>query len=582
MRAFVVLGGLLCLSASAVAEEDPQLKDLEQVLKNTAPAKGVDKAPLAGPGWCANLKKSSFFPGAVRMSLDSYYNYPDAKTYELFGAAKELCDADPKKQVIQKVAQEILQLWMNRTGHNAKDAAESMNAYLDEASLEAAHKKLCAHDKMKIDKEVGGPELMFWKARNDLFDCGEKASSVSVAMAGLVPWLDSSSPEPDELVRLAFVWKEAESIVKANTPDYFEKRIVAYAIDQVDFRLLDPKKVMAFLEQEPYKGNIYAIVSIKEALAASRIYLLQIEDEVKKRADKDPDWKELLVTAPKKGIDAYNAGAAKWKAELQRSAEFEQKAFGPSRKAMAGCLPVLKKDFVAVTKSMKKDTVTDFIAQMNESPVAGLLLRRLFACMAVDGDDGVARASLRIEGIRVLRGPRAAAYYATLDALGKIRADRAKFSIEENEIPIDRTEILEELLQELARGAKPTRPNDYGVWTGKGVVKTAKKGKDGLAVVFAKDKQKVWQESCQTLNRIIMFDHDGRPIYDRKCKGSVVVSDVSPDPINVPLDIADGVAPGKYVSFGVSNSQERRISLPYEVYADKQGKKLIAWYSILL
>ena len=107
--------------------------------------------------------------------------------------------------------------------------------------------------------------------------------------------------------------------------------------------------------------------------------------------------------------------------------------------------------------------------------------------------------------------------------------------------------------------------------------------KEGDAtLVFAKDKQKVWQESCKTLNRIIMFDHDGRPIYDRSCTGSVVTADLSPDPITVPLEVGDGVAPGKYITFGVSNSQERRISLPYEVYADKKGKKLTAWYSILL
>jgi hypothetical protein len=32
----------------------------------------------------------------------------------------------------------------------------------------------------------------------------------------------------------------------------------------------------------------------------------------------------------------------------------------------------------------------------------------------------------------------------------------------------------------------------------------------------------------------------------------------------------------------VSNSQEKRISMPFEVYADKKGKKLVAWYGIAL
>jgi len=215
---------------------------------------------------------------------------------------------------------------------------------------------------------------------------------------------------------------------------------------------------------------------------------------------------------------------------------------------------------------------------MNAHPVAGLLFRRYQACVAGDGDKMAAAQMMKIAGIRVLRGPRAAAYYAALDALGKIRADRAKFSIKEKDLPFSRDDILARLTHELSRGIR----NGYDLQFEKGVVKSVKKAKDGLTVVFAQDKQKVWDQTCTQLQRIIMFANDGRPIYDQSCTGKMITADVSPSPINVPLDLADGVAPGKLVSFGVSNSAEQRISMPLEVYADKQGKKLVAWYGLRL
>ena len=310
---------------------------------------------------------------------------------------------------------------------------------------------------------------------------------------------------------------------------------------------------------------------------------MSFEDAVNKQIEKEPAWKDLLVTAPQKAAAAYLAEANELAAQLQRSAQFEQAAFGPSRKAIADCYPTLAKDLAGVLKPMKKDTATELVAAMNKSNVAGLLFRRVQACVAGSGDASQAVEMTRLAGLRVIRGPRQAAYFAMIDALGTIRADRAKFAIEEGDIPFDRDDILETLTNELARNGKSAGIGNYHVWTGKGVVKSAKKAKDGsLAVVFATDKQQIWEQSCKQLGRIVMFDHDGRPIYDQSCSGKVVTADVSPDPITVPAHLSEGIKPGRLITFGVSNSQEKRISMPLEVYADKKGKKLVAWYGIAL
>ena len=111
----------------------------------------------------------------------------------------------------------------------------------------------------------------------------------------------------------------------------------------------------------------------------------------------------------------------------------------------------------------------------------------------------------------------------------------------------------------------------------------------GLSVVNAlaerldvevKREQKVWQQSCKQTNRVVMFGLDGRPIYDQDCKGSVVTADVSPDPIHVPEIFAEGLAPNRYMTFGYMHSDTNRIAMPYEVYADKQGKNLVAWFGV--
>jgi hypothetical protein len=581
MRALVVVGVVFGFAQDAAADYSNDLKRIEGRLKQTAPARGVDKAPLGPPGWCGPLTESPY-TGGVDGHLGQYYEYPTTKFWAVVGAAQALCKNDPKAPVIHRFAQEVLQIWMNNYGLSAADAVESIKLTIDKDRNESAQRELCKA--LALDAEVGGAERAFQMARRDLFECtGSSSDSITtmggnMAMVRLVPWLDSSAQPADELVRLAYVSREALSFASASAR-YREERLLGYMIWQLDARTLDTSKALAALDQASYKSNIYARVTIKEKIGRTRLAMLELDDLVKEKTGKDADWKELLLTAPQRGYEEWTAAAAKYKAELQRSAEFEQAAFGPSRRALAGCAQKLKPDLAGVLKPLKRETADELKQQMNSHPVAGLLFRRYQACVAGDGDKMAAQEMRGIQGLRVIRGPRAAAYYAALDALGKIRADRTKFPIKEQELPFDRNDILENLTHELAQGGNP---GGYSVWQEKGVVKSVKKGKDELNVVFATDKQKVWSQTCKQLNRIVMFAHDGRPIYDQSCTGQVITADLKPKPINVPLSLADGVAAGRFVSFGVSNSAERRVSMPFEVYADKQGKKLVSWYGIQL
>jgi len=570
--------------AVAVADNytDYDLKSIGEKLKNTPPAPGVDKASPSAPAWCPPLSEKPY-TGGFESHLGSFYQDPARNDYSLIAAAEALCKNDPKQPIIQKATAEVLQLYMNRTGLSQADAVQSMRLWKDKNLADDEQSKLCKS--LSLDDETQGPTRAFMTVKLELFGCSVKDGIRQVAgtapMERLMPWLDSTAQEPDELVRLAYIHAESEAYAKSSD-DYKQKNLVNYAIDQIDYKLFQPKAALAVLDTAPFKGNLYASAVVKEAIGAARLYVARIEGDVKKLTAKDADWKSILVDAPQQGADNWTAAAAKYKTELQRSAEFEAAAYGPSKKAFAGCQEPLKKDLAAVLKPLKRDNLQQLLDEMNAHPVAGLLFRRYQACVSGAGDASAAAEMAGVKGLRVIRGPRAAAYFATVDAIGKVRADRSKFPIAEQDLGFRRSdESLYQLSFELGNNSKSKVPADYHVWEEAGVVKTATKAKKGLKVVFAKDKQERYIESdCVTTGRIVTWDHDNRPIYYRKCKGSVQKVDVSPNPITVPAHLADGVAAGKLIKFGVSNSGDERLSMPFEVFSDKKGKKLIAFYGI--
>jgi len=566
------------LGGVASAEYRDDLNRVAESVKQTPPARGIDRAPMGPPTWCPPPSGAPSEAG-FHVVLESYYRSPDTRIDALIDAATRLCKNDPRQPIIQKAAAEVQQLWMNRFGLSAADAVDSMRLSIDPARIDAEKQRLC--DAITLDDELGGADRAFMQARRELFDCpgstDDKISQVAGTspMAGLVPWLDSSAHPADPLVELAFVAFEARAYARSTDPD---KALLGYAISQFDIASLDRQKVLAMAQVAPYRGNDFARVQIKETLGALKLDLMKVGDLVRARTAKDPDWKELILTSPERGRRDWLAGAANYAAALQRSTAFEQAAFGGSRRAIAGCTKILEPDLVGVLQPLAKPSVDVLIDEINKSPVAGLLFRRYQACVAADGDADAAREMIRIPGIRVIRGPRAAAYYATIDALGKIRADRARFAVSERDVPFDREDILFHLTENLAHG-KGT-PTAYQISTEAGMIETIKQNPDGLAITFKTDKRQVWQQTCVPTDRIIMITSNGSLIYDHKCTGKLVIADKAPAPILVPTALAARLAVGRRIAFGVSNTQDRRVSMPYVVFADGQGKNVVAFFGI--
>jgi hypothetical protein len=553
----------------AHAGEDPSL--LNEYLKHPAPEAGVEKAPVMAPPWCAGHDRTDFYPRAVGRALDSYrsQHYWD----KLLDAGQFLCNGDPKNPIVQNATQEILQYWMNAFNLNAKDAIETFIAHTHKDDLDAAHQKLC--DAITVSEEVSGEESAFGQARRELFDCSRMAVTIN-----LLPYLDASETPPDPFAELDRAAIAAHNMQNASD-DYRRTALVQYIIDQVDYGALDTNAALKELDQAPYKGNVYARVTILETLGAYRTNRRLVEDELKK-AVKDPDWKALLVEAPQKGVAAWNAAATKYKDALARSNALEHAAMGPSKKAMAGCEPALRKDFIGLLKTLKHDTEAQLDKELSDSVVGGLLLKRLVLCMAGDGDAMMASViDTHIDHVRITRGPRHAAYYAAIDALNKIKDDREKFPVDAQQ-DFPKYWSLGDIDERTGDLVRKREEDSFGYRLGdeKGVIKSVTKSGDLVKVTFAPDKHKMPKGECHPTNHILQFDGNGHPIYDQVCKFSgYVMVDFKPDPIQVPVAWAGGLKAGRFVEFATSRGTKAapRKSVPLRVYTDKTGSKLAAW-----
>ena len=568
--AFAIVAPLPAGAAESYARLD------EETAKMPQPLPGLDKAAVRAPEWCAgHAKGEKFYPDALGRHLSQIDQYPLDVLPE---AALKLCDADFAAPSVQKAAAYIEQCWINLWGVSSADAVETLRYRFDTRAWEAGKKSLC--DALKVSEEISGPEKKFNAAKRDLFDCGgDSVLSVGTApMLDLVAWLDASGTPADEMVRFAYLALQAKGTL--GDESYRDKSILFTVMDQIYAGQFSSDKLLAMLAAQPYAQNPYAIGTVKEQLGLYRLRRAMIDAEVAKRA-KDDDWKEILVAAPRRGTAAYAAAAEKWKAELKRSNDFEQLAFGPSMKALSGCTDPLRKDLRKVLKSLKGSRPDELRAAIDDSQVAGLLLQRYVVCLAADGNPEVASGLRRhLPKLRITRGPRVAAYYAALDAITRIREDRAKFPVEAGDLPFDRTEVLEDLATDILSRKQYDTIGFTDVQSG--VVKKAKSGDKGAAITFNPQKRKVYTESCVDTGRIVMFDHDLRPIYYRKSKPTGLQTvDVSPAPIVIPAALADGIKKGKAVEFAVvPYNTGDRMAMPLYVYKDKKMQKLVGFFGI--
>jgi hypothetical protein len=543
-----IIAALLVTMVAAPSFADDGAHELEAALKPVAPSTGLDKAPLRAPPWC----------GAVRNHDDQWaYNVKEklndfhprtANSRTLLDGVALVCSG-ATSPIGQRAAQALEQLWINETGLSEADAVVSLTARANIEQFEAERDKLC--EKLPED-ETDNQSRVFSNSRRALFGCegSDPLWSNRRNLDELRAWIDRGEVERDGQLRLA--WMLHRLYIDLDPTEKITDTLAGYAIDQFDLHLPNDA-VMHTLDAEPFRGNRAAKIILMESLANERMNAARLEAAVATK----PEWKDILVTAPRKAFDAWNAAAEKRKDVLARSDEVAKK--GHHKDSHGDCEAALRADLGPIIKAMKHDTVSTLLDQISEDPLAGLLLARVAKCAKHDeAGEWVENMS---EAVRMVRGPRSAAWYAVVDAVAK----KGSF----------RTRTLTDV------GVNDERDQPYETELGdQGVIASATKSGKGLKVTFVHQRAVVDNWKCVEGTKVDRIDPDsGRVTYRQVCHadGKITV-DSAPNPTVVPLLWAAGIAPGRLMRFRANEHG----SMPAEVWADKSQKKLVALYGFPL
>ncbi len=492
------------------------------------------------PSWCKGPPKDrdDAWAGTAENSLQDYRSSHHSQ-YRLLEAARLTCNA-PRDPAAAKIGDEVLHAWMKESGLSEAEANNSLAARIDGEAWKTELEKLC-----EPLEEAGFEKIP--RAHKFLFGCNGEQLWLMPGndMSDMAEMVDRGAVSHDDLAHLAWMISRA---TKALDPT--EKHAIAgYIIDQVDFRVLPTDAAMLHaLDEEPYKGSRVAKVILIETMAYLRMVVARVEAAVAKKTQ-DPKWKEILVTAPGRGIAAWDEAATKLREQLAHSDE----------KQKPGCEKVLRADLLPILKKLEHKDLPTFLGAVSDHPLAGLFIQRLGLCMVKQEKQQAAGQLIYdlAEYVRIMPGPRMAAYYATLDAVGKLGEDSP---LKPGEIP--------KLGEPKYGHAEFDNRGTHGV-----IASVAKKG-GSLHVVFVTTKIQELARDCVETNKIDRVNPDGKVEYRKVCHDAGLVwVDTTPMPVDVPIAYGDSVKAGRKAAF--DDAMGAKNAIPVAIYNDKQGHKLV-------
>jgi hypothetical protein len=533
---------------------DRELANLDKALAHPAPGAGLDRARVGRPRWCAAVGKADVaWPDNIAQELDTYRKSTTQQN-ELFRVAADVCTL-PDEPAYQRVAAEVLQYWIDETGLAETDAVGSLAARLDHDAWVAEHDQLCKAFGFGDGHDDEASAIV--DARRQLFGCDDEDADHAAWMDvhalrldKLAQFLDGGAVDRDrdELVRMAYVGEEIAYMF--DTQQAGAEALVAYAVVQLDIHALDYDAARKQLDAAPYRDNRFARIVVGESLAHARLQVARVEAAVAQRSA-DGKWKQLLVTAPQTAVAAYRAALAKHADALARSEQIG---------TTADCATKLRADLAPILRALPHANRTELTNAISDDAAAGVLVRRYASCLDAVADPKVARVWKEFAtGVDAIAGPRGAAYAATLRALDPRRDD----------------DILRALSYSdpHARGGGE---NSNGTSFTKGVVQSAVANKDGsMVVTFSPDRFQYTVQKCTETSKVDRVLPDGKVQYRQECHDAGTAwGDHAPGPMTVPAGCTAGLAQGRLVY--------PDMGMPYQVFADRTAKRLVAVHCLAL
>jgi hypothetical protein len=251
----------------------------------TAPGPRLERAQIHGIPWCGGAHQRD--PEWWMYVVDDLQQYRNNRHSQdrLFHLARVICGG-PDDPLAQRIATEVLQLWVNETGMAAREAVESLALRADKDGFPAERTALCDAIKPR-DDDTHKERTAVAMARFQLLGCrlDDPLWMQAEDVEHLGPYIDRGSAARDDLAHLAWVLHRQHKDLEEGVDD----AVVGYAIDQFDFHAVSADAAIHQLDAAPLRGSRYARVMVLESLGRARLLTARIEALVARRAS-DPEW----------------------------------------------------------------------------------------------------------------------------------------------------------------------------------------------------------------------------------------------------------------------------------------------------
>lgn len=520
-------------------------------------------APVIGPvkpTWCDEIG-ANYGPGALgRMTSNKDV------LYDLNQGAGATC-SDPDNPLFQQQVGHFFQRLANETGADLPVLTRLISLYADPDKIRRQRDEGC--DKLPELRDGSPRDREVRRYERAVIGCGVGSplalDHINVGEPVSLWAIDRTEAYPSQLAGIGYL----VGCLSTGLDDTSDPALIAWAKCRVEANLIDPTQLAK--EASQLGLNDYGRVMADMALAYIRYVGVRREAALLKRAAKDADVKAVWLDAPAQAWKEWKAQYAANKAAVDAANAYEDKYYGPSKRAATGCLAQVE----GITKLVRgagapKDPQA--LAQRAASGLGGVLLTHLYRCLVAEGHTAPAAGVAELLSLGMpARGPRTAVLFAMSKAAAAIAEDRRSTRIVEGIFATDyRTPD-----DMLSYGQQRYRGADHF-----GVVKSVKVEGDRVVVTFQTVRWKEKEQVCTITNRLIQWRPDGTPIYAEDCHytGRMVERSDTAYSFWTSKALASGIKPKTFVRYSTGANFDNKVfdGYPVEVWTDKNQKKLVA------
>ncbi len=541
--------------AANVADSVPAIPDS---MKVTAAA-GAPVISLQGASWCEGVKGIDWGNGKVERVFPKHVK----KAGELYSSGLESMSEMARfacggKQSADRMSwvRNYMQANANVSGLSEQHQVHLMGVLANLQSFDLRDFVNGPPKGCETFKPKGNPNALesnLSQARRIGMGCADGTNA-----DWMLWWMDRGESIPSQVETLGFLYSSFA----------YSARVVSFKTGAT--ALIDANR----FDEKAFFSELQALGADEQVVAKSIIQYAKTTKKLKAwkahHAEALGEDYELLAKAAQAGFDDWVSAYTKEKAAVDFAFQMEEAVLEGDSRKFAGCSEKARK-FATEFVMRGGPTTPDEIRSAAAHPIGSLLVAAAYECEKGLGNPLVASVYAQMgKSAPVSRGPRFAARLALVKAVAEIKAVKSRFTLEARDF------------------MPPANRNGFGhtstgyFSTGEGVVASAKKQGDTLAITFKKESWKQPVYKCKQTNRLDRIEADGTLVYRKNCKQTGTKTVTSQEkPVTIPAAAATGVKSGAFlvVARSKKNSSE---GLPRHVYSGKDRKKLLNFYGLAL